>query len=198
MHRDKFPEKIPFRLTRMLIKAMEISGVEGTFRIACENTLRVLRENRDSVMAILEAFVYDPLISWRLFGASTTGASVGKSGVIPKSLISSCTGQGMATYLKTMSASFVDLGGPKVRPHGHDKDNAEDEDTMEDPENVSIKENLNTKALSIISRVSNKLSGRDFKTKDPLKPAAQVEKLTEEAVSLENLCQCYIGWCPFW
>jgi phosphatidylinositol kinase/protein kinase (PI-3 family) len=28
--------------------------------------MSVLRENRDSVMAMLEAFVYDPLISWRL------------------------------------------------------------------------------------------------------------------------------------
>ncbi len=26
----------------------------------------MLRDNRDSVMAMLEAFVYDPLISWRL------------------------------------------------------------------------------------------------------------------------------------
>ena len=25
MHRDKFPERIPFRLTRMLINAMEVS-----------------------------------------------------------------------------------------------------------------------------------------------------------------------------
>ena len=28
--------------------------------------MRVLRANKDSVMAMLEAFVYDPLISWRL------------------------------------------------------------------------------------------------------------------------------------
>lgn len=28
--------------------------------------MRVLRENNDSLMAVLEAFVYDPLISWRL------------------------------------------------------------------------------------------------------------------------------------
>ena len=26
IYREKFPEKIPFRLTRMLIKAMEVSG----------------------------------------------------------------------------------------------------------------------------------------------------------------------------
>ena len=28
--------------------------------------MRVLRENKDSLMAVLEAFVYDPLINWRL------------------------------------------------------------------------------------------------------------------------------------
>jgi serine/threonine-protein kinase mTOR len=66
MRREKFPEKVPFRLTRMLIKAMEVSGIEGNFRTICENTMRVLRENKDSLLAILEAFVYDPLISFRL------------------------------------------------------------------------------------------------------------------------------------
>lgn len=28
--------------------------------------MNILRDNRNSVMAMLEAFVYDPLISWRL------------------------------------------------------------------------------------------------------------------------------------
>ena len=66
MHRERFPERVPFRLTRMLVKAMEASGVEGTFRITCEETMRVLRSSKDSLMAVLEAFVYDPLINWRL------------------------------------------------------------------------------------------------------------------------------------
>ena len=30
--RDKYPELIPFRLTRMLVKAMEVCGIEGNFR----------------------------------------------------------------------------------------------------------------------------------------------------------------------
>lgn len=30
MHRDKYPEQIPFRLTRMLVNAMEVSGIEGS------------------------------------------------------------------------------------------------------------------------------------------------------------------------
>ena len=74
MVREKYPEKVnqstpfnctelmvlqvPFRLTRMLTNAMEISGIEGTFRITCEHTMRVLRQNRESIIAVLEAFVY--------------------------------------------------------------------------------------------------------------------------------------------
>lgn len=91
MHREKFPEKIPFRLTRMLINAMEVSdrifqaprptchsircyqvsGIEGNFRITCENVMSVLRDNKDSLMAVLEAFVYDPLINWRLLSTAS-------------------------------------------------------------------------------------------------------------------------------
>ncbi|XP_024032504.1 serine/threonine-protein kinase TOR-like, partial [Morus notabilis] len=54
MNREKFPEKVPFRLTRMLEKAMEVSGIEGNFRSTCENVMHVLRTNKDSVMAMME------------------------------------------------------------------------------------------------------------------------------------------------
>eukprot|EP00080_Pristionchus_pacificus_P015935 PDM75955.1 hypothetical protein PRIPAC_43798 [Pristionchus pacificus] len=64
--REKYPEKIPFRLTRMLIMAMEITGIEGNFRLTCERVFQVLRGKKDSLLAVLEAFVYDPLINWRL------------------------------------------------------------------------------------------------------------------------------------
>ena len=66
MKRDKFPEKVPFRLTRILIKALEISEIEGTFRIVSEQIMELLRDNKDSLMAILGAFIHDPLISFRL------------------------------------------------------------------------------------------------------------------------------------
>ena len=64
--REKYPERVPFRLTRMLNYAMEVSGIEGSFRITCEHVMRVLRDNKESLMAILEAFAYDPLINWGL------------------------------------------------------------------------------------------------------------------------------------
>lgn len=52
----------------MLTKAMEVSGIEGSYRSTCERTMTVLRDSRDSLVAMLEAFVYDPLISWRWVG----------------------------------------------------------------------------------------------------------------------------------
>jgi phosphatidylinositol kinase/protein kinase (PI-3 family) len=75
MNRDKFPERVPFRLTRMLVKAMEVAGIEGSYRSTCEKTMNVLRDSRDSLVAMLEAFVYDPLISWRLAALSRNNAS---------------------------------------------------------------------------------------------------------------------------
>lgn len=49
--------QVPFRLTRMLVKAMEVSGIEGNFRSTCENVMQVLRTNKDSVMAMMEVFM---------------------------------------------------------------------------------------------------------------------------------------------
>merc|ERR1712228_1163380 len=66
MQRDKFPEKFPFRLTRMLVEAMEISGIEGNFRITSNLVMSLIRSNKESIQAVLEAFAYDPLINWRL------------------------------------------------------------------------------------------------------------------------------------
>lgn len=50
----------------MLINAMEVTGIDGNYRMTCERVMKVLRENKDSVMAVLEAFVYDPLLNWWL------------------------------------------------------------------------------------------------------------------------------------
>ncbi|KNB18542.1 FKBP12-rapamycin complex-associated protein [Fusarium oxysporum f. sp. lycopersici 4287] len=71
MKREKYPERVPFRLTRMLTYAMGVSNIEGSFRITCENVMRVLRDNKESVMAVLEAFIHDPLLTWRLTNAAS-------------------------------------------------------------------------------------------------------------------------------
>lgn len=45
---------------------MEVTGIEGNYRLTCERVLRLLRNNNDSILAVLEAFVYDPVLNWKL------------------------------------------------------------------------------------------------------------------------------------
>lgn len=55
-------------------------------------------------------------------------------------------------------------------------------------------EALNKKALAIVTRVREKLTGRDFIHEQELTVPTQVKLLVQQATANENLCQCYIGW----
>jgi FKBP12-rapamycin complex-associated protein len=59
-------------------------------------------------------------------------------------------------------------------------------------------EQLNERAITVIARISNKLTGRDFNPEEELKTVQQVELLIRQATNQENLAQSYVGWCPFW
>jgi len=174
MHREKFPEKIPFRLTRMLVNAMEVSGIEGTFRSTCESVMGVLRKNKNSVMAVLEAFVYDPLINWRLLDTNRKN--------------------------KVLSEEKKDETTTKKRDSfGDERDREKKEEIRRAEEGIEPEhEELNQKAVSAISRVESKLNGTDFDDAKKKTVLEQIQRLIMEATSHQNLCQSYIGWCPFW
>lgn len=191
MTREKFPEKIPFRLTRMLINAMEVTGIEGTYRRTCESVMLVLRRNKDSLMAVLEAFVYDPLLNWRLLdsekeknhrsktndGNTTTGGSLSNSVDEAIDLLSIQHQNKLKAQQQTISEGNAEsvVGG------------------VHNPTEVT-----NMKARIIVDRVKQKLTGNDFNTMDEISVQRQVDLLIQQATNNENLCQCYIGWCPFW
>ncbi|KAK3583612.1 hypothetical protein CHS0354_039435 [Potamilus streckersoni] len=70
----RVPEKVPFRLTHNIETALGVTGVEGTFRIASEQVIKTMRKGRETLLTLLEAFVYDPLVDW------TTGNEGGYTG----------------------------------------------------------------------------------------------------------------------
>ncbi|KAH0795172.1 PIKK family atypical protein kinase [Histomonas meleagridis] len=76
MHRDKFPEKVPFRLTRMLQNALEVSKIDGTFRYCCQNVMSLLRENGEQILGLLEVFIYDPLLQWITEGENESKSAI--------------------------------------------------------------------------------------------------------------------------
>lgn len=205
MNREKFPEKVPFRLTRMLVKAMEVSGIEGNFRFTCENVVQVLRANKDSVMAMMEAFVHDPLINWRLFNMNE----------VPQ-MGSLATNRGLAGDAYGGSS---DLPSPPQRGFSKREQVLQAVGQLNDANEV-----LNERAVAVMTRMKNKLTGRDFSpapsfggsiannstiadrsglgndrdSESGLSVTVQVQKLIDQAMSHENLCQSYVGWCPFW
>jgi serine/threonine-protein kinase ATR len=56
------PERVPFRLTHNMVSAMGFYGYEGPFRQCSELTLKILRAQEETLMTILEAFIYDPTL----------------------------------------------------------------------------------------------------------------------------------------
>ncbi|SMR49430.1 unnamed protein product [Zymoseptoria tritici ST99CH_3D1] len=54
------PEMVPFRLTHNMVDAMGPYGYEGPFRKSSELTLGLLRQEKDTLMTVLETFLYDP------------------------------------------------------------------------------------------------------------------------------------------
>ncbi|KAL9713509.1 phosphatidylinositol kinase- protein kinase tor1 [Leucoagaricus gongylophorus] len=177
MHREKFPEKVPFRLTRMLTHAMEVSGIEGSFRNTCEITMTVLRDNKESLMAVLEAFVYDPLINWRLMQTEVDGR------------------RNESDYDRA-----AELARAAAYPQGPSRKVKANEDQIfnETQGELGAQEVRNERALFVFNRVQHKLTGRDFNPDVQLTVQEQIEKLVNQSTALENLCQCFSGWCAFW
>jgi FKBP12-rapamycin complex-associated protein len=66
------------------------------------------------------------------------------------------------------------------------------------PEEQDSREVQNQRAMEVLARVKEKLTGRDFNNDTAYKVDMQVDRLIREATNLENLCQHYIGWCSFW
>jgi len=145
-----FPEFIPFRLTRYMVYALGPGGVKGTFFKMCDILMKTLRKRRESIMAVLEIFVYAPVVQGCQF---------------PK-------------REKTFSLTSFLESGESIESSNHNPD-----------------EEL---AINRITRISDKLTGKDFNPSIRLSHQEQVEKLIETATDYYNLAYLYRGWNPLW
>ncbi|WVQ81655.1 hypothetical protein IAT38_003780 [Cryptococcus sp. DSM 104549] len=174
--RAEFSEKVPFRLTRHLIKAMEICGVVGNYSKSCEITMGVLRENDESLMAVFEAFVYDPLISWRLEVPNAPGG---------------VDVEGGSAHAEASSPA-ADVNGSSLGGGGAA---AQDSTILREAEDTEAQ---SPRALQVLDRVHRKLKGTEFEREGELAVEKQVAKLIGEATKVENLCGAFAGWCSYW
>jgi len=172
-------------LTRMLTFAMEVSNIEGSFRITCENVMRVIRQNKESLLAVLEAFIHDPLLNWRLNTRESPPRPHFRS-ERRQSIIDAPGGQGAeydrspmdgannpAAMINANAAAHSHVGAPPGRRHrrssildpamggGNILDATKGSES--NPAAQEAKEVQNARALQVLARVKEKLTGRDFK-----------------------------------
>lgn len=164
-------------------------------------------------MAVLEAFIHDPLLTWRLtnpasppgpnFNAEQENAIEGVpppgrarrpsilDGPVAPSEFLAGQGPGVGDVLggaPPATRSRARTNSSAIQPRSIPNGNG--------PQDMA--EVQNARAVEVLDRVAQKLTGRDFKPDDELNVTEQVNKLIIEATKLENLCQHYIGWCSFW
>lgn len=184
MRRDRFPEGVPFRLTRMLVNAMGASRLEGPFRMTCESVMRVLRDNQDPISAMMEAFVYDPLIAWRLLNTKTKAPEEQAE-----------TTESVAETSDLREGDEDNFISSSLRP-----DLISASNISQNSANSTEQEEMRSSAQQeAIDRVRSKLTGKDFEPdNETLAVPQQVDRLILEATSHENLSKLFKGWCAFW
>ncbi|GET92463.1 phosphatidylinositol 3-kinase-like protein [Leishmania tarentolae] len=107
MHRALYAEAVPFRLTRLLVCALGITSVDGVYRMTCELAMKNLHRHSENLLSILEAFIYDPIINWRL---NTVNDVTEKSG--SKSAHQESNNGGTATFTgETAAAACLGVDG---------------------------------------------------------------------------------------
>ena len=185
MHREKYPERVPFRLTRMLTFAMEVSNIDGSYKMSSEAVMRVIRDNKESLMAVLEAFIHDPLLNWRLGNRDSPAEP-------------SFPSERRQSIIGDLDVAQLSQERPRGNSYRVRRLSALQASVLDAQEGNENREVQNARAVQVLARVKEKLTGRDFKLDEELNVEKQVAKLVAQATNVENLCQHYIGWCSFW
>lgn len=161
------PEVVPFRLTQNMVDAFGPTGADGVYSSSLKAAMRTLRENRDTLLSVLEPFVKDPVINWKRYRSQQQRGSNGSS--------NGRFEEDIAVEAKQkMSAIDERLRG------------------IYNLRNPNYKKIMRTDRVE-----SQQEEDDEFSHPIPLSVDGQVGKMIAEATSSENLVQLYVGWMPW-
>jgi ataxia telangiectasia mutated family protein len=165
------PEVVPFRLTRDLVDAMGYSKTEGVFRRCCEFTMDTLREERESIMTLLNVLRYDPLVNWSVTPTKAKRMQEGQD-----TNANNGTGRAQSVVPGGTPAPSGQAMLPEEVVHEVNKKKEQEEQAGEAGRALSIVEKKLSKTLS---------------TK------ATVNELIQQATDEKNLAVLYMGWASY-
>ena len=166
------PEVVPFRLTRDLVDAMGYTKTEGVFRRCCEFVLDTLREERESIMTLLNVLRYDPLVNWSITPAKAKRMQENQD----------TAAGGAANGTRSATTPAPTPGSAAVSTILEDADGGAEVDKK--------KEDQAGEAGRALSVVEKKLS-KTLSTK------ATVRELIQAATDERNLAVLYCGWASY-
>jgi len=97
----RIPEKVPCRLTQNMVNVFGVTGTDGLFRLSCERTLEILRSGKETLLTLLEAFIYDPLVDW------TPGVELGLTNAFGRQVPGDNAGEGLNQNKRVMEAEIT-------------------------------------------------------------------------------------------
>lgn len=92
--------------------------LQGTFRLACEHVLKTLRKERETLLTLLEAFVYDPLVDWAVSDDGTTSSPRVTSVLAAAADIMALTANANAAATEEAAGGAADGGSEAGRQEG--------------------------------------------------------------------------------
>jgi serine/threonine-protein kinase ATR len=162
------PETVPFRLTANMLDAFGPTGADGVYTSSLKLCMGTLRDNRDTLLSVLEPFIKDPVIDWkRTRSSQSPKKSSGNE-------MSQQAGDTRKFSEAKHSVRVLDerlQGIYNLRNPNHKRIRRTDSRSVD--QNVQLARLL------------------------PLSVEGQVHKMISEATSSENLVQLYVGWMPW-
>jgi len=165
------PERVPFRLTGNVVDGMGAIGVEGPMRRCCEETLRVLRMQKEALLTVLEVLLHDPLYKWGL------------------TLVQATRRQKESTKTGADGSDVIDISG------GDGNDVMEGEDAEAGAVGNALVGTAD--ANRTLLQIKQKLEGLEGNDSAVRSVEGQVAHLLTEAMDHKNLARLYCGWMPF-
>ncbi|KAG5187220.1 kinase-like domain-containing protein [Tribonema minus] len=178
------PEIVPFRLTPNMVDGMGLTGYEGVYRNSLEVTMSVLRDNRETLLSVLEPFLQDPTVAWGRTGRAQRdefagGAGAGGAAAAAGGDTVNEDAKRILRVIDERLRGMYNVYAPAPR--------------VKAPASGARGGAAAAAAAAADQQQQLKLKGPEL----PLSVQGQVHRLIQEATSLENLAQMYVGWMPW-
>jgi serine/threonine-protein kinase ATR len=170
-------EVIPFRLTSNIIDAFGPTGADGVYSGSLKDAMTTLRDNRDTLLSVLEPFLKDPIIDWKRTRSQQQQKirASGGAGIVAAST------QDRQTKEAKRSIHVID---ERLRGIYN----------LHNPNHKKIRRADGTGATA---SVTDDQEHDEMTQLMPLSVPGQVHKMIAEATSSENLVQLFVGWMPW-